>query len=44
MVVVGFVNIFKDLGTAAAVIQRKELSDALPPPFFGLTWVSVLLQ
>jgi O-antigen/teichoic acid export membrane protein len=38
MVVIGFVNIFKDLGTAAAVIQRKELSDTLLSTVF---WVNV---
>jgi PST family polysaccharide transporter len=36
MVVVGFVGIFKDLGTAAAVIQRKELSEALLSSIFWL--------
>lgn len=29
MVVIGFVSLFKDLGTSAAVIQRKNLSAAL---------------
>lgn len=37
MVVVGFVNIFKDLGTAAAVIQRKELPGTLLSSIF---WVN----
>jgi len=37
MVVIGFINIFKDLGTAAAVIQRKELSEALLSSIF---WVN----
>jgi PST family polysaccharide transporter len=37
MVVIGFVNIFKDLGTAAAVIQRKELSETLLSSIF---WVN----
>src|SRR3990172_2460022 len=37
MVVIGFINIFKDLGTAAAVIQRKELSEALLSCIF---WVN----
>jgi len=36
MVVIGFINIFKDLGTAAAVIQRKELSEALLSSVFWL--------
>jgi O-antigen/teichoic acid export membrane protein len=35
-VVVGFVALFKDLGTAAAVIQRKELSDKLLSSIFWL--------
>lgn len=38
MVVIGFINIFKDLGTAAAVIQRKELPEALLSSVF---WVNV---
>lgn len=37
MVVIGFINIFKDLGTAAAAIQHKELSDALLSSIF---WVN----
>lgn len=38
MVVIGFVGIFKDLGTAAAIIQRKELSETLLSSIF---WVNV---
>ena len=38
MVVVGFINIFKDLGTTAAVIQRQELSNTLLSSIF---WVNV---
>lgn len=37
MVVIGFVAIFKDLGTSAAVIQRKELSEELLSSIF---WVN----
>ncbi|HEX5501559.1 MAG TPA: MOP flippase family protein [Thermomicrobiales bacterium] len=29
MIVIGFVNVFRDLGTSSAIIQRKELSPAL---------------
>lgn len=38
MVVIGFVTLFKDLGTSAAIIQRKELSDVLLATVF---WVNV---
>jgi len=38
MVVVGFVGLFKDLGTSAAVIQRKGVSDELLSSIF---WVNV---
>lgn len=38
MVVIGFIGIFKDLGTSAAIIQRKEISDALISSIF---WVNV---
>lgn len=38
MVVIGFVTIFKDLGTSAALIQRKELSEEL---LSGIFWVNV---
>ena len=34
MVVIGFINIFRDLGTSAAIIQQKELSSALLPSIF----------
>jgi len=39
MVMIGFVAMFKDLGTAAAVIQRKELTDQLLATVF---WVNVV--
>lgn len=35
-VVVGFVGIFKDLGTSAAIIQREELTDVLLTSVFWL--------
>ncbi|MHB8168802.1 MAG: MOP flippase family protein [Thermoleophilia bacterium] len=38
MVVIGFVMIFKDLGTSAAVIQRQQSSDELLSSIF---WVNV---
>lgn len=38
MVVTGFIAIFKDLGTSAAIIQRKEISEALLSSIF---WVNV---
>jgi O-antigen/teichoic acid export membrane protein len=38
-VVIGFVGIFKDLGTSAAVIQRKELSESLLSSIF---WVNTM--
>ena len=38
MVVIGFINIFKDLGTSAAVIRQKDLSDSLLSSVF---WVNV---
>ncbi|MDP1545323.1 MAG: MOP flippase family protein [Anaerolineales bacterium] len=38
MVVIGFIEIFKDLGTTAAIIQKKELSEALLSSIF---WVNV---
>ena len=37
MVVIGFIGIFKDLGTSAAIIQRKELSESLLSSIF---WVN----
>lgn len=41
MVVIGFINVFKDLGTAAAVIQRKEVSSHLLSSIF---WVNVVFS
>jgi lipopolysaccharide exporter len=38
MVIVGFIGIFKDLGTSAAIIQRKELSESLLTSIF---WINV---
>lgn len=38
MVVIGFVNLFKDLGTSAAVIQRKNISEELLSSIF---WVNI---
>jgi len=38
MVVIGFIGIFKDLGTSAAIIQRKVLSERLLSSIF---WVNV---
>jgi len=38
MVVIGFIGIFKDLGTSAAIIQRKKLSEGLLSSIF---WVNV---
>lgn len=38
LVVTGFVNIFKDLGTSAAIIQQKELSEDLLPSIF---WINI---
>lgn len=35
-VITGFINIFNDLGTSAAVIQRKELSESLVSSIFWL--------
>ncbi|HEY0060980.1 MAG TPA: MOP flippase family protein [Telluria sp.] len=37
-VVLGFIDIFKDLGTGAALIQRKEVSDDL---FSSIFWFNV---
>lgn len=39
IVITGFIDIFKDLGTSAALIQRKELSDDLISSIF---WVNAL--
>ena len=36
LVVLGFLNIFKDLGTSAAIIQRKEIEDPLISSIFWL--------
>ncbi len=38
MVVIGFLNIFKDLGTSSAVIQRKNISEDL---LSSIYWVNV---
>jgi O-antigen/teichoic acid export membrane protein len=38
MVVIGFIEIFKDLGTAAAVVQKSELSEEVLSSIF---WVNV---
>ncbi len=40
IVVIGFIEIFKDLGTSFALIQRKELSNELISSIF---WINVLL-
>ncbi len=37
-IVIGFITLFKDLGTSAAVIQRKDLSEQLLSSIF---WVNV---
>lgn len=37
-IVIGFVNLFKDLGTSSAVIQKSEISDSLVHSIF---WVNV---
>ena len=38
MVVVGFVNVFRDLGLSAALIQKQDLSDEL---FSSIFWLSI---
>ena len=38
MVIIGFTMLFRDLGTTAAVIQRKELSDELLSSVFWLNF------
>ena len=38
MVVIGFLNIFRDLGTSSAIIQRKDISNKLLSSIF---WVNV---
>jgi len=35
-VIIGFIELFKDLGTASAVIQRKDMSEALLASIFWL--------
>lgn len=40
MVVTGFLDIFKDLGTSSAIIQRPEISDRLISSLF---WLNVLV-
>ena len=37
-IVIGFVGLFKDLGTSAALIQRKDISDALLNSIF---WINL---
>ena len=37
-IVIGFVNLFKDLGTSSAIIQRKNISDEL---IYSLFWINV---
>ncbi|MBT9314588.1 MOP flippase family protein [Leptothoe spongobia TAU-MAC 1115] len=37
-IVIGFVNLFKDLGTSSAIIQKSEISDSLVHSIF---WVNV---
>jgi len=39
MVVIGFLNIFRDLGTSSAIIQRHDLSEKLLSSIF---WVNVV--
>ncbi len=43
VVVTGFVTVFKDLGTSAAIIQQKDLSDGLVSSLFWLNVVFGLL-
>lgn len=40
MVVIGFVNVFRDLGLSAALIQKQNLSDEL---FSSVFWLSVAI-
>ena len=40
MVVTGFLTLFKDLGTSAAIIQRKNLSEPLLSSIFWVNLVS----
>ncbi|NES21169.1 MAG: MOP flippase family protein [Symploca sp. SIO3E6] len=37
-IVIGFIDLFKDLGTSAAVIQRKNISDEL---LYSIFWINV---
>jgi O-antigen/teichoic acid export membrane protein len=37
-IVIGFVDLFKDLGTSAAVIQRKNISDEL---LYSIFWINL---
>ena len=37
MVIIGFINVFRDLGISAALIQKKEISDEL---FSSVFWLS----
>ena len=37
-IVIGFVNLFKDLGTSSAIIQRKNVSEEL---IYSLFWINV---
>ena len=39
MVIIGFINVFRDLGIPAAIIQRQEITDDL---FSSLFWLSVI--
>lgn len=39
MVAIGFINIFKDLGTSSAIIQRQDVSDQL---LHSIYWVNVI--
>jgi O-antigen/teichoic acid export membrane protein len=39
-VTTGFISIFNDLGTSAAIIQRKQISDSLVSTIF---WVNVII-
>jgi PST family polysaccharide transporter len=40
MIVIGFLQIFKDIGTASALIQRKELDDRLISSVF---WLNIIV-
>lgn len=45
MVVIGFINVFRDLGISAALIQKKEISDELFSSVFWLSlWAGGLLM